>query len=148
MKKIVILICMFTTIGFLQAQDKHQSIKKELERLSWEWMNAWKELDTAFIDQMMAPEFRLLAIINGELITMTRSEWMKTTPFYIPTTFKYYNFDIRIYGKTAIVQSMFDLEATLHGQDRSGTFQVTDVWVKKSGGWQVVHRHTNLKPKA
>ncbi len=38
-------------------------------------------------------------------------------------------------------------EATLNGQDRSGTFQITDVWVKNKNRWQVVHRHTNLKPK-
>jgi ketosteroid isomerase-like protein len=41
---------------------------------------------------------------------------------------------------------MFDQQATLNGRDRSGTFQITDIWVKNDQGWQVVHRHTNLKP--
>ena len=127
------------------AQD--ENIKRELEQLSWDWMNAWKANDTVLLENILAPDFRLLALINGELVSINREKWLKTVPLYIPKTFRYYDFDIRIYGSTAIVQSMFDQEATLNGQDRSGTFQVTDVWVNNKSGWQVVHRHTNLKPK-
>lgn len=127
------------------AQD--EKVKKELEQLSWDWMNAWKAKDTVLLEKLLAPDYRLLALINGELASMNREKWLKTVPLYIPKSFRYYDFDIRIYGNTAIVQSKFDQEATLNGQDRSGTFQITDVWVKNKSGWQVVHRHTNLKPK-
>lgn len=145
MKPLFVIILVFLFSHSVMAQG--EKTKKELERLSWDWMNAWKSKDTVLLEKILAPEYRLLASINGELVSMDRREWLKTVPIYIPRSFRYYDFDIRIYGNTAIVQSMFDQEATLNGQDRSGTFQITDVWVKNKSGWQVVHRHTNLKPK-
>jgi ketosteroid isomerase-like protein len=145
MKTLSVIILAVLSCHTLMAQD--EKIKKELERLSWDWMNAWKAKDTVLLEKILAPDYRLLALINGELVSMNREQWLKTVPLYIPKSLRYYDFDIRIYGNTAIVQSKFDQEATLNGQDRSGTFQITDVWVKNKSGWQVVHRHTNLKPK-
>ncbi len=145
MKSIFILFLFVFSSYTIAAQDIKE--KKELEKLSWDWMNAWKANDTVFLEKVLAPDYRLLALINGELVSINREQWLKTAKFYIPISFGYYNFDIRVYGITAIVQSMFDQEATLNGQDRSETFQITDIWTKNKKGWQVVHRHTNLKPK-
>jgi len=145
MKPLLPIILIVLSCHILMAQD--EKMKKELERLSWDWMNAWKAKDTVLLEKILAPDYRLLALINGELVSINREKWLKTVPMYIPKSFRYYDFDIRIYGNTAIVQSMFDQEAMLNGQDRSGTFQITDIWVKNKSGWQVVHRHTNLKPK-
>lgn len=145
MKALFVIIIAVLSCHTLMAQD--EKIERELERLSWDWMNAWKAKDTVFLEKILAPDYRLLAQIDGELVSMNREKWLKTVPLYIPKNFRYYDFDIRIYGNTAIVQSKFDQEATLNGQDRSGTFQITDIWVKNKSGWQVVHRHTTLKPK-
>ena len=145
MKLLFAIIITILSSGILMAQD--EKTKKELERLSWDWMNAWKAKDTVLLEKILAPDYRLLALMNGELVSINREKWLKTVPVYIPKSIRYYDFDIRIYGNTAIVQSKFDQEATLNGQDRSGTFQITDVWVKNESGWQVVHRHTTLKPK-
>jgi ketosteroid isomerase-like protein len=145
MKRLITIFLIVFSCHILLAQEK--KTKKDLEKLSWDWMNAWKAKDTVLLEKILAPEYRLLAVVNGELVTMNRERWLKTVPIYVPKSFRYYNFDIRIYGNTAIVQSLFDQEATLNGQDRSGTFQITDVWVKNKNRWQVVHRHTNLKPK-
>ena len=145
MKNITVILLLILSVQITHGQD--EKLKKELEKLSWDWMNAWKAKDTVLLENLLAPEYRLLALLNGQLMTIPRQAWLKTTKVYIPSSFKYYDFDIRIYGNTAIVQSMFDQVATLNGQDRSGTFQITDVWVKKKIGWQVVHRQTNLKVK-
>ncbi len=129
----------------LSAKAQDEKIKKELERLSWDWMNGWKAKDTVFLKKILAPEYRLVGIFNGELAAMDRKKWLETVPFYIPKSFRYYNFDIRIYGNTAIVQSLFDLESTFYGKDRNGSFLITDIWVKNKIQWQVVHRHTSFK---
>lgn len=108
-------------------------------------MKAWKAKDIGFLEKILAPEYRLAGIFNGELATWDRKKWLEVVPFYIPKSFRYYNFDIRVYGNTAIVQSLFDLEATLYGKDRNGSFLITDTWVKNKNQWQVVHRHTSFK---
>jgi ketosteroid isomerase-like protein len=50
---------------------------------------------------------------------------------------------VRIYGDTAIVNSLYHQNATARGQDWSGYFLITDVWVKRGGRWQVVTRHAS-----
>lgn len=145
MKHLIAITLFFFSFNVLMAQE--EKVKKELEQLSWDWMNAWKAKDTVLLEKILAPEYRLLTLMNGELVAVNREKWLKNAPNYVPKSFRYYDFDIRIYGNTAIVQSKFEQEATFNGHDRSGTFQITDVWVKNKNGWQVVHRHTNLKPK-
>ncbi len=145
MRKIIALSLFVLSCHAILAQD--EKLKKEFEQRSSDWMNAWKAKDTALLHKILAPEFRLLSMVNGELVTTSREKWLSNGPYYILKNFRYYDFDIRIYGNTAIVQSKYDQEATLNGQDRSGTFQITDIWEKNKIGWQVVHRHTNLKTK-
>jgi ketosteroid isomerase-like protein len=145
MRPLFALIIILFSYNVLLAQDEKQ--KKELEQLSVDWMNAWKTQDTVLLKKIIAPEFRLLSMVNGELMITSREKWLSNGPYYILKSFRYYDFDIRIYGNTAIVQSKYDQEAMLNGKDRSGTLQITDVWVKNKSDWQVVHRHTNLKPK-
>lgn len=143
MKPIVLLFIfiLFETSVFAQ----NESAKKELEKLSIQWMDAWKEKDTVALNRILAPDFRLVAVINNEFVTIHRDKWLQMVPVYIPEKVQYHDFDIRVYDKSAVVQSRVEQEASLYGQDRSGTFQVTDVWIKKGDTWQVVHRHTSLK---
>jgi hypothetical protein len=94
MKKTALLIGFISVASIVIVQDKSEVIKKEFEQLSWDWMNTWKAMDTVYISKIMAPEFRLLAVINGEFVVLKRAEWMKTVKAYIPTSFKYYDFDI------------------------------------------------------
>jgi len=50
---------------------------------------------------------------------------------------------VRIYGAMAVVNALFNQKATFDGQDWSGDFLITDVWVKRDSGWQVVARHAS-----
>jgi len=55
-----------------------------------------------------------------------------------------YEFDkptVRIFGRTAIVTGVLKQSATVAGEDWSGTYLVTDVWISRDGIWRVVSRH-------
>lgn len=120
--------------------------KKRLEKLSIEWMDAWKNKDSAKLEQLLAPDYRL--VFSAPTIHIaSRSEWLHVALHdYDCYSFQYTNFDIRIYGSTAIVQSTYEQNAIMHGTDRSGKFLLTDVWVKNNKNWQVVHRHSSFQP--
>ena len=45
---------------------------------------------------------------------------------------------IHVYGKTAVAAGTATLKGSFKGQDISGTYRYTDVWVKRNGKWQVV----------
>ena len=41
-------------------------------------------------------------------------------------------------GNTAVVTSTADVKGTVKGNDISGTYQASRVWVKRNGNWQQV----------
>ncbi len=45
---------------------------------------------------------------------------------------------VRVYGNTAVAVGAQDVKGTYKGQDISGKYRFTDVWVKRSGKWQIV----------
>jgi ketosteroid isomerase-like protein len=45
---------------------------------------------------------------------------------------------IHLYGNTAVAAGTATVKGTFKGQDISGTYRYTDVWVKRGGKWQVV----------
>jgi ketosteroid isomerase-like protein len=114
----------------------------ELKRLSVAWMKAWKDNDMAFLENILAPDFRLL---TSELWIMPKEQWLANVPKYACEEFQYKQQEVREYGNTAVVQSLTSQKANFNGQDRSGDFLITDVWVKNADGWKVVHRHTSYK---
>ena len=115
---------------------------EELKELSVAWMQAWKDNDIAFLENVLAPDFRL---ITSELWIMPREKWLSNIPNYICEEFEFKEMEVREYGNTAIVQSFYFQKANFNGRDRSGDFLITDVWVKHTDEWKVVHRHTSYK---
>jgi ketosteroid isomerase-like protein len=115
---------------------------EELIKLSYDWMQAWKDNDMDFLEDILAPDFRLL---TSELWVMPREKWLASVPVYTCHSFEYKQQEVRDYGNAAIVQSNYSQTATLNGEDRSGDFLITDIWVKQNGNWRVAHRHTSYK---
>lgn len=46
---------------------------------------------------------------------------------------------VRVYGDTAVTTGIGTVKSTNKGQDTSGTFAVSQVFVKRKGKWQAVH---------
>jgi ketosteroid isomerase-like protein len=49
---------------------------------------------------------------------------------------------VRAYGDTAVASYRFTIKGKYEATDVSRQFQITDVWMKREGQWQVVSRHT------
>ena len=113
------------------------------------WMNAWKNKDEKQAREIMADDFTLTSgFLKGK--SMSKEEWLSLgmkLNGYDCHSFGFTNFIIRVYGNTALVESLYQQQATLNGEDRSGKFVITDLWVKQMNGqWQVVSRHSSLLP--
>jgi len=145
--KYYLLAFMVFAFGICKAQTPKEKDIQKLKDLSIEWMDAWKAKDSAKLESILAPDFRLV-FTAPTMKVMPRSKWMPLSLHgYDCEWFKYLEFDIRVYGNTAVVQSEYEQKAILNGTDRSGKFLLTDVWVKNKGRWQVVHRHSSYEGK-
>ena len=111
----------------------------EIPLLEQSWMDAWIAKDRPTCERILADDF-LLTSARGAL--MSKSEWLAGAmgPF-VCSSFKWEQIQVRPFGDVAIVHGRSTQEATVSGQDWSGLFLVTDVWVRRNGLWQVVSRH-------
>lgn len=103
-------------------------------------MNAWKNKDEKIANEILPDDFTLTSSLStGELIT--KEQWIGALSKFDCKSFHFDTIKVRLYGKTAIVNSWYHQEATANGKGWNGNFLMTDVWVKKNKRWQVVSKH-------
>ncbi len=118
-----------------------RSVQKELIDLEHEWLQAISRDDMEKLESIVGHEYTLTANgFPGGRTRISRQEWMATVPAYEVHSYELGNIVVKDYDDAAVVFADFDLQATVRGEDRSGAFAVTDVWVRRDGRWQVVAR--------
>lgn len=123
----------------------------ELSRLEQQWGEAFVKRDFAFIERIVAPEYRLVvAHPDGSVAIIRRKEWMKNSRDWTHQAFASEVVDVNRAGDTAVVSAQGLWTVTM----RPGTapqpirFFVTDTWMRRHGQWQVVHRYSHRLPDA
>ena len=114
--------------------------ESEIAALERQWMDAWCRKDRATCQRVLADDF-LLTSARGVL--MSRTEWLANAmgPF-VCEHFEWEELRVRpLATDVAIVHARARQVAFVAGQDWSGVFLITDVWVRRAGQWQVVARH-------
>jgi hypothetical protein len=116
----------------------------ELTHLEHELMEAVQRHDTERLDGLIGREFKLVGRTGRG---WSREEWLeKAAGAYEIDDFTFEEIDIDVFGDTAILHSRYRQTARLSGNDLSHTFVLTDVWVRRGGRWQLVHRHSTIDP--
>jgi len=93
----------------------------------------------ATCDRILGEDF-LLTSARGVL--MSKEQWLAGAmgPF-VGEAFDWEEIRVRPFGDVAVVHSRARQRASIAGQDWSGVFLLTDVWVFRDNRWQVVSRH-------
>lgn len=128
-----------------QRRPSREEMEKSLLAVEQKWMEAVKLRDASTLSQIISDDFTLisprLVIANGGrekyFAHALRDLNLSSYDFSEPT--------VRLYGRTAVVSGHLKQSATVAGEDWSGTYLVTDVWVSRDGVWQVVSRHASLQ---
>ena len=112
--------------------------------LETRWARAIQAQDATQMSQFLADSYFLAIAAQGmPLQYVYRDKWLETLPAYNIESFSIDDIHVGIYGSTAIVSMLFTQKAIVHGQDRSGQFVITDIWVKLDEGWRVAERHSS-----
>jgi ketosteroid isomerase-like protein len=118
--------------------------QEELTALYHRWMQAIKEKDTQTLDGILGAEYVYTASGQGKF---SREGWMRAVPVYDIESFSFSAIDVRQYGDVAIAIVEYRQEAIYQGTRRSGTFLITDAWVRRDDRWQVVARSSIRMPQ-
>ena len=129
------------------AVDKRQS-ELTLTRLERRFMEATQRRDAEFLERHLGEEFTLTTGRPGAEVR-GRAEWLDVTQqSYAIESFEFEKLDVRVYGHVAVVASRYRQEARMGVLERSGSYLMTDVWIRRKGRWQLVCRHaTALAPR-
>jgi ketosteroid isomerase-like protein len=119
---------------------KHMSpttvLTAEVQKLMQEWIESYGKRDTRFLERYLSGDYVSTfpdgAVLDkkGE-IESVKSGVLAFTE--IPIEMK-----VRIYGGTAVITGRSTMKAKMKGQDVSGEYRFTHVWIKRSNRWQVV----------
>jgi ketosteroid isomerase-like protein len=126
-----------------------RSTEDELVALEHEWAQAILDSDMDKLERIVGQEYTLAANnFPGGKARLSRQEWMATVPAYEVHSYELADLVVHDYEDAAVVLAELELQATVRGVDRSGSFAVTDVWVKRDERWQVVARSSIFTPQA
>ena len=110
--------------------------------LETQWMTAWKNKDVLTVRKILSDDFTLTSSLSsGGLVD--KEDWIAKLAIYDCKDFRIDKMQVRVYDKTAVVNSWFHQDASANGKDWSGDFLITDVWIMKGEYWQVVARHAS-----
>ena len=102
-------------------------------------MIAWTKKDRVTCERILAEDF-LLTSARGVL--MSKKDWLDAAmAAFCCERFDWEEIRVRAFGNVAIVHGRATQRASVAGQDWSGRFLLTEVWVLRDGSWQVVSRH-------
>ena len=118
--------------------------RAELAKLEVEWMARMQARDMERLEQLVAEGFRFTAIhLDPE--PMTREQWMGAArEGYTIVSFAFESMDIDLFGDTSVIHARYSQVASFEATNLSNVFQLTDVWARRDGRWQVVARHSSI----
>jgi ketosteroid isomerase-like protein len=116
----------------------------ELARLENDWMSAMQARDMDRLEELVADGFRFTAIhLSPE--PFSREQWMGAArEGYTIVSFAYEHMDVDVLGDTGVIHARFSQIASFESTNLSNLFQLTDVWARSDGRWQVVARHSSI----
>ena len=84
----------------------------------------------------------MLMLVQPMPAAVPREVWLGLLPDYVVHEYLVEEQTVDVDGDTAAVLSRVRMRADVLGEDRSGTFVLTDVWRQRPGGWRVWRRHS------
>jgi hypothetical protein len=113
----------------------------ELSTACGDFDRAVIQRDHDVAERMLHPEFALV-LVHPTPAVMPRQRWLETLDAYIVDSWEVEEEVHDSNGDIAAVLRRVRMGATVLGEDRSGTFIISDTWLRTGSGWQVWRRHS------
>ena len=97
--------------------------------------------DRELAAEVLAEDYALV-LVHPEPAVVPRSAWIEMLPDYVVHEWEVQEQKIEVRNDVGTVLQRIRMEATVLGQDRSGPFVVSDLWVPVDDVWRVWRRHS------
>ena len=141
---VIITASVLTALTYSGAQAKSNAeAEQQIRKVEEERRQAILRNDIKALDLLIAPEYTAVFNLFGGKVTTRADELALNQPdarkveSWNPT-----DVSVRIYENVGLVVGLAEIIDVLNGDRRHIRVRYTHVWVKRNGGWQLVHRHT------
>lgn len=114
---------------------------EDLQEARRRFQRAIEERDGEAARDVLDPEYALV-LVQPDRTVMPRATWLDVLDGYVVHEYAEEETVTDVAGDLAVVLQRVRTRATVHGQDRSGRFVITDVWRRSDDGWRVWRRHS------
>ncbi len=97
--------------------------------------------DRGLAEALLDEDFALV-LVHPAVVVMNRERWLVVLDDYVVDSLRVAESVVDVAGDVAVVLHRDQMSATLLGEDRSGTFIITDIWRLRSDGWRIWRRHS------
>lgn len=130
--------------GRVAAAATPPGTEEQIVALEKQWAAAIQRQDASAMSQFLSESYFLnIGVAGVGIRVVPRAVWLEALKVYETKAFTFDDVQVHVYGDTAVALMLVTQEATVKGQDRSGQFVITDVWVREPGGWRVAERHSS-----
>jgi len=90
---------------------------------------------------LLHPDYTLALVLPVPAV-MSRERWLEVLPDYHVEAYDVQAQHLQVLGDCAALLQRLTMTATVLGEDRSGTFVISDVWLRRDDGWRIWQRHS------
>ena len=90
---------------------------------------------------VLHPDYTLALVLPVPAV-MSRERWLEVLPDYHVEAYDVQAQHLQVLGDCAALLQRLTMTATVLGEDRSGTFVISDVWLRRDDGWRIWQRHS------
>ena len=106
------------------------------------WQRAIEARDATAAGDFLHDDYALVLVQPSEVV-FPRAVWLETLADYVIHSYSIQAQKVDMLADVAAVLSRVYMQATVLGQDRSGLFIISDIWLRRSDGhWLVWRRHS------
>ena len=129
-------------------QPASSTSEQEIRQIIKKYRSAILQRDVASLEKIWADDYVFINAAGDVLTKTDRLANVKSGATTLDSINEEENVTVRVYQNSAVATSRVRLKGQYSGQPISGEYRSTLVWVKGSGGWQLVSNQlTALKPK-
>ncbi len=144
MKRVIILAALlaaalFVSFGHAVAASAAET-EKIIRQIEQDWMDALLKADVAAVDKFVTPDWQITDP-EGNLITKADADADLKSGAWKYESVKLVDLQVRVYGDTAVAFGLDTEKSSYKGNDTSGSYRWTDVFVKINGTWKAVTTH-------
>lgn len=100
-----------------------------------------EQRDGTLAADVLHPDYEL-QLVQPSSATMARDRWLEVLDDYVVHSYVVEERLVTVEGDVAAVLCRASMSATVLGEDRSGSFVISDVWRRTDGRWVVWRRHS------